>query len=104
MVLHTFVVKDIGAYLAAPLYLHLACLYRRLRLHALLHGAVIELGLQQTHGVLTVLLLLARLGVGDKYLLFLARIGVLIHITQAHARLHLVDILSAGTAGAECVP
>ena len=54
--------------------------------------------------VLTVLLLLSRFGIGDKYLFFLTSIRILVHITQSHTCLHLVDILSSGAAGAEGVP
>ena len=43
VVLYAAVVKDIGAYLAAPFNLLLACLNLRLRLETFLHGAGVEL-------------------------------------------------------------
>ena len=44
------------------------------------------------------------LGILDKYLLFLAGIGVGKLVAQTHSRLHLVHVLSAGTAASERIP
>ena len=43
MVFDALIIKDIGAYLAAPLYLLLASLYLCLGFQPLLHGTVVEL-------------------------------------------------------------
>ena len=104
VVFHTAVVKDITSDLTSPLYLFLSCFDLGLSLHALLHGTVIELTLQQQHGLGSVLGLVAGLGILNEDLLFLARVGVFILVAQAHARLHLVDILTTGATGAERIP
>ena len=54
VVFHTTVIKDITSYLASPLYLLLSCLNLRLCLETLLHGTVVELRLEQSHGVVAV--------------------------------------------------
>ena len=65
---------------------------------------VVEDRAQLAHGVLLVLGLVARLGVLDEDFLLLAGVGVGELIAQAHARLHLVHVLTAGAARAEGVP
>ena len=104
VVLDTTVVEDVGAYLTAPLDLLLASLDLGLSLEALLHGTVVELGAQQGHRTLLVLGLVTRLRVLDEDFFLLARIGVGIPIAQTDTRLHLVDVLTTGTAGTEGVP
>ena len=104
MVLHAAVVEDVTAYLATPLYLLLARLNLRLRFETFLHGAVVELRLEESHGVVAVLELLAALGVLDEDFLLLARVGVGILIAEAYTRLHLVHVLTACSARAEEVP
>ena len=85
MVFHPPVVEDIRANLASPLYLFLRSLYLSLCLQAFLHGTVVELRLQEGHGTLLVLRLVACLGILDKDFLFLARIRVGIPIAQSHS-------------------
>ena len=97
MIFHASVVEDVAANLASPLYLFLSGLDLCLLSHFLFQGPVVELTLQQLHGLLAVFGLVTRLGVLNEDLLVLARIGIFILVTQAHARLHLVDILSTGT-------
>ena len=104
MVFDTTVIEHITAYLASPLYLLLARLYLRLRLKALLHGAVVELTLQEKQSLGTVFRLVARLGILDEDFLFLACVGICIPITQTNTRLYLVDILTSGSTGAESIP
>ena len=103
VVLDTAVVEHIAAYLATPLDLLLSCLNLGLCLQTFLHGSVVELTLEQEHGLGAVLGLVTRLGVLDKDLFFLARVGVGVPIAQTHARLYLVHVLSTGTARAEGV-
>ncbi len=55
-------------------------------------------------GVLAVLWLVTGLGVLDEDFLLLAGVWVGVLVAQAHTRLHLVDILAAGTTRAESVP
>ena len=104
MVLHTTVVKHITPNLTAPLNLLFASLNLSLSLKTLLHRTVIELGFQQTHGIVSVFELLSTLGVLDKDFLLLTSIRVNILISQAHTGLHLVDVLTTGTATSEEVP
>ena len=65
---------------------------------------VIQDRAQLTHGILTVLGLVARLGVLNQNLLLLTGIGILVLITQTHTRFYLVDVLSTGTTASECIP
>ena len=65
---------------------------------------IIYLRTQARERALFVLRLVACLRTFDEYLLGLARIGVLPVITKPHARLHLVDVLTAGTARSERLP
>ncbi len=53
---------------------------------------------------LLILGLVTRLGTFYEYLLGLAGVRVTPHIAQTHPRLHLIDILTSGTSGTECVP
>ena len=104
MVFHASVVEDVGADLAAPFDFHLACLDLVLLFHAVAHLAVVELRLQEAQGVLSVLGLVAGLGVFNEDFLFLARVGVFVLVAQTHTRLHLVYVLSTSTAATEGVP
>ena len=104
MVFHTTVIKHITAYLAPPLDFLLSGLDFSLFGLTFLQGTVVELRLQKAHGILAVLQLLAAFRVFDEDFFFLARIRVFILVAQAHAGLHLVDVLPAGTSGTEQVP
>ena len=66
--------------------------------------ALVELGAEQTHGVLFVFGLVAGLGVFDEDFFFLAGVGVFVLVAEADAALNLVDVLTTGTAAAEGVP
>lgn len=76
VVFHTTVVEDITSNLASPLYLLLTSLNLSLSLQTLLHGAVVELALQEQQGFGTVLWLVTGLGVLDEDFFFLAGIRV----------------------------
>ena len=104
MVLNTAVIEDIGTNLRTPLNLLLTRLHLGLLLHTVLQFFVIEHGAQQPQGVLFVLGLVARLGVLNEDFLLLTRIRVFILVAQSNARLHLIYVLSSGTATAESVP
>ena len=65
---------------------------------------IIYLRAQARERAFLILRLVACLGTLDQDLLHFARIGVPPVITQAHAGLHLVDVLSSGTAGTESLP
>ena len=65
---------------------------------------VVDEGAQAAQGALLVLGLVARLGALYEDFLHHARVGVLPVVAQAHAALHLVDVLSARAATAEGVP
>ena len=56
---------------------------------------VVDACAQTRQGAFAVLGLVAGLGALDENLLHFSGVGVLPHITQTHARLHLVHILSA---------
>ncbi len=104
MVFDTAVIEDITSYLTSPLYLLLACLNLRLGLEALLHGAVVELALQEQQGFGTVLWLVTGLGVLDEDFFFLAGIRVGIPITQTDTGFNLIHILTTGTTRTESIP
>ena len=65
---------------------------------------VIDEGAQTGKSTLLVLGLVARLRTFHKYLLVFVGHRVVPYISGTHTALHLVDVLSAGTARAECVP
>ena len=98
------VVENIAAYLRAPLDFHLPRLDLGLFFQTVVHLLLIKDGAQVAQGVLAVLGLVAGLGVFNQDLLFLAGIGVGVLVAQTHTRFHLVDVLAAGTTGAESVP
>ena len=72
--------------------------------HVFLVLVVVDIGAQARQGAFLVLGLVARFGTFNEYLLHLAGIGVFPIVAQAHAALHLVYVLSAGTGGAEGIP
>ena len=98
------VVEHVGAYLASPFDFLFAGFDFCLLCFLFLQCAVVQLRAQQTHGVFAILELLAALGVFDKYLFFLARVGVFLLVAQAHAGFHFVHVLSACAAASEEVP
>ena len=97
MVLNTPVIEDVTSNLASPLYLLLSSLYLCFLRKSLLHSPVVKLALEQKHGLGTVLGLVTGLGILDEYLFLLARVRVLVHISQTYSRLHLIDILATGS-------
>ncbi len=66
--------------------------------------AVVDKCAQACQGALLVFGLVAGLGTLDEYLLCLAGIGIAPVVAQAHTRLDLVDVLTAGATRAEGVP
>ena len=104
MVFHTTVVEDIASYLASPFYLLLARLNLCLCLKTFLHGAVIKLRFEQSHGIVAVFELLAALGILNENLLLLACVGINILIAQADTCLHLIDVLTSCSTTPEQVP
>ena len=97
VVLHAAVVEDVTAYLASPFDLLLACLHFRLRLSSLLELQLVELTPQVPQSILSILRLVACLGILDDDLVRLVSQGVDELIVQPHTGLHFVDVLSAGT-------
>ena len=85
VVLDAPVIKDVAAYLASPFDFLLAVLDLALLLASVLELLVVEDGAQVAQGVLAVLGLVACLGVLDQDFLFLAGVGVLILVADAHA-------------------
>ena len=104
MILHPSVVKHIAADLTAPLYLFLPGLDLRLSFQTFLHGAVVELRLQQGHGPFLVLRLVACFRILDQDLLFLTCVRIRVPIAQTDTRLHLVHVLTSSTRAAEGIP
>ena len=88
--------EHIGAYLGAPLYLFLLPLELRLLLAALLELDVVKTALEDSEGILAVVLLAAGLGIFD-----LNARGDMPH---AHAGFDFVDVLPAVASAAEGVP
>ena len=78
MVLYAPVIEYVAANLRAPLNLLLASFHLGLFGHTVFHLLVVEHGAQQAEGILTVLGLVARLGVLNQDLLLLAGVGVLV--------------------------
>ena len=104
MVFHTAVVEDIGAYLRPPFDLLLSGFHFGLRLTPFLEFQLIELAPQVPQGVLSVLRLVACLGVLNDNLVRLPCQRVDELVMQPHAGFHFVHVLTSGTGAAERIP
>ena len=104
MVFYATVIEYVTTDLRTPLDLLLSGLHLGLLGHAMLQLLIVKDGTQLTHSVLTVLGLVASLGILDQDLFFLTCIRVLELITQANSGFHLVHVLSSGAARAERIP
>ena len=104
MVFHSAIVEYIRADLASPFDFFLPCFYFGGCLTAFFQFQFVELTPQVAQSVLSILRLVARLGIFDNYLVGLVGERVDKFVVQTHSGFHFVDILTTCTRGTECIP